>query len=480
MNAPAATLTTGRAGLRNAAWLVYAAALASSIPALRYYFVGEEGILVISSLEMHLRGDWLRLWLLGSDQRHGVFANWLIIAGSRVLGWEHVLAVTRAVMLLATAAAGGIVCVLVQRLYREARLAAFAAALCVCFADILFYRGWLGYRDPLFGMLVFAAIAALWLAVRERRFTWLVAALVSMTLAFLTKGLVAYAYVGAAALVLLARREGRAFLLQPAVIALGTAALVLPFAWVHWILADTGMGGRMTAEMVAKFGWDSVGAYVLKLVTYPVETLLRLAPASLLVGYWWYRQRATVTQVARDVEWRTALAIALVVFVPFWLAPQSHFRYLLPIVPLCAVVAAVAVYRLGEAHVRVTLKWLWLAIGLKLVFALAAFPWYQQAYRGANYAAAATDILARSAGQPLYANNVSASGLSVAGHVDLARLPQPPLTFPPGGWRDGFIITYGPDPALGQVVSLYRLGGATVALLCRGSACDSGLPPKPP
>ena len=471
MNAPAATLTPGGAELRNAAWLMYAAALASSIPALRAYFVGEEGILVISSLEMHLRGDWLRLWLFGSDQRHGVFANWLIIAGARVLGWEHVLAVTRAVMLLATAVAGAIVCLLVHRLYRDAALAAFAAALYVSFADILFYRGWLGYRDPLFGMLVFAAIAALWLAVRERRLTWLVAALVSMTLAFLTKGLVAYAYVGAAVLVLLARREGRAFLLQPAAIALGAAALALPFAWVQWILADAGMGGRMTAEMVAKFGWDSIGAYSLKLVTYPVETVLRLAPASLLLGYWWYRQRETVTQVARDIEWRTALAIALIVFVPFWLAPQSHFRYLLPIVPLCAITAALAVYRLGEGHVRVTLNWLWLAIGLKLVFALTAFPWYQQAYRGANYAAAATDILARSAGRPLYANNVSASGLSVAAHIDLARLLQTPLTFPPDEWRDGFVITYGPDPALGQVVTLYRLGGATIALLCRGAAC---------
>jgi hypothetical protein len=140
-------------------------------------------------------------------------------------------------------------------------------------------------------------------------------------------------------------------------------------------------------------------------------------------------------------------------------------------VPLCAITAALAVYRLGEGHVRVTLNWLWLAIGLKLVFALTAFPWYQQAYRGANYAAAATDILARSAGRPLYANNVSASGLSVAAHIDLARLLQTPLTFPPDEWRDGFVITYGPDPALGQVVTLYRLGGATIALLCRGAAC---------
>jgi 4-amino-4-deoxy-L-arabinose transferase-like glycosyltransferase len=473
-------MAPGRGALHNAAWLVYAAALASSLPALRFHFVGEEGILAISSLEMHLRGDWLRLWLFGNDQRHGVFANWLIIAGSRLVGWEHVLAVTRAVMLLATAAAGGIAYLLVQRLYRDAALAAFAAALYVSFVDILFYRGWLGYRDPLFGMLAFAAIAGLWLAARERRFGWLGMALAALTLAFLTKGLIAYAYAGAAALVLLARGEARAFLLHPVSIALGVIALCLPFAWFHWIVGDTALGGRMASEMLAKLGAESAGAYALKLVAYPLETALRLAPASLLLGYWWHRQRGAASRVARDVEWRTALAIALVAFAPFWLAPQSHFRYLLPIVPLCAVAAAVAVRELGERHVRLTLRWLWAAIGLKLVVALAAFPWYQQAYRGANYGAAATDILARSAGHSLYTVNVSASGLSIAAHVDLARLPQPPLTLPPDEWRDGFVISYGPDTRLGRVVTLYRLGGTTVALLCRGAACAPALPRRTP
>jgi 4-amino-4-deoxy-L-arabinose transferase-like glycosyltransferase len=471
MNAPLAMMAPNRPELRKAAWLVYAAALASSIPTLRFYFVGEEGILAISSLEMHLRGDWLRLWLFGGDQRHGVFANWLIMIGSSAVGWEHVLAVTRGVMLLSTAAAGAVAYLLVRRLWGDTALAAFAAALYASFADILFYRGWLGYRDPLFGMLVFAAVAALWLAARERQFTWLVAALAAVTLAFLTKGLIAYAYAGAAAFVLLWRREERAFLLHPVSIGLGAVALSLPFAWFHWIIGDAAQGGRMAAEILAKLAPEGLAAYALKLAAYPAETVLRLAPASLLLAYWWVRQRGAPALVARDVEWCTALAIALAAFAPFWLAPQSHFRYLLPIVPLCAVVVAVAVHRLGERCVRTTLKWLWIAIGLKLVFALAVFPYYQQHYRGANYLAAATDIIARSAGQPLYTINVGASGLSVAAHIDLLRLPQPPLTFPPAQWRDGFIIAYGPDRGLGEFVTNYRLGGTDLALLCRGAAC---------
>ena len=58
-----------------ALWWLFAAAVASSIPALWFYLVGEEGILVNSSLEMAQRGEWRRLWLFGMDAMHGVFAD---------------------------------------------------------------------------------------------------------------------------------------------------------------------------------------------------------------------------------------------------------------------------------------------------------------------------------------------------------------------------------------------------------------------
>jgi hypothetical protein len=174
-----------------AAWLLFAAAVASSIPTFWFYLVGEEGILLNNAIEMWQRGDWLRLWLFGIDHKHGVFANWLIIPAASVLGWDKTPGIARAVMVLSTAATGLVLYVLVLRLYRDAVLAVFAAALFVTFGDILFYRGWLAYRDPLFGMLVFAAIAALWIAVREQSARWLPAVIVCSTLALLTKGLIA-------------------------------------------------------------------------------------------------------------------------------------------------------------------------------------------------------------------------------------------------------------------------------------------------
>ena len=99
------------------------------------------------------------------------------------------------------------------------------------------------------------------------------------------------------------------------------------------------------------------------------------------------------------------------------------------------------------------------------------FPLYQARYRGANYAETAQIIRDRTQGPALYTNNVSASGLSVAAHINVARLPQPPLTFPPTKWVDGFVMAYEPDPKLGEVAAQYRPGGNVFYLLCRGAAC---------
>lgn len=456
--------------LTRQAWLIYAAAIASSIPTLWFFLVGEEGILVNASLEMWQRGDWLRLWLYGLDAQHGVFANWLIILLASAVGWEHAPGVTRAIMIASTALSGAMLAFLAHRLCRNVALAALAAAITVTFGDILLYRGWLGYRDPLLGMLVFGAIAALWLAVETRRAAWLLGTLLFATAAFLTKGIIVYALIGAAVLVFLWRRDARKFLLQPLPLLLAAVTLCAPFVWAHLIAGDQAHNSRMAAEIADKLMPLGVFAYLWKLIAYPLETLLRLAPLSLLV-LWWLWRRQQVKNIFRNPVVNIALAIAVVAFIPFWLAPQSHIRYLMPVFPLLALALAIALGALGDAHVRTALRWLWAMVALKFLLALVVFPLYQQQVRGENYALVAQQVIQRSAGFPLYSHDVSAAGQSVTAYVNIQRLPQPVLTFAPAQWDNGYALSNLPDAALGKVAAQYALAGDTLYLLCRGAAC---------
>ena len=109
----------------------------------------------------------------------------------------------------------------------------------------------------------------------------------------------------------------------------------------------------------------------------------------------------------------------------------------------------------------VATRWLAGAILLRFVLGLWLFPWYEAHYRG-NYAATAAEIEAVTRGFPLYATDVSATGLSVTAHLDTLRFPDEYLRWPPKQWTNGFVLSYGANAELGQTKATYPLGGNTL------------------
>ena len=453
-------------------WRLYAIAAATFLPAIAFHYVGEEAILPVSALEMWHRGEWARQLLYGENVQHNPLPNWLIILFASLAGWEHMLGIMRAITIAATVGTGLVLAWLARALYGDAAFAAFAALVYLTLADLFFYRGWLAYADPLFGFFVFGAMACLWVACLRRSAALLALAAAALTCAFMTKALTAYAFYGAAALVLLADRRHRAYLLGPASwIAHGVAA-ALPLLWLFVVHGDAGQGGRMFGEIVAKLAPAGFVEYLVKLASYSLDTIGALAPAGLLAAYYAWRGRTTGIEAA-DSHFRTVLWIAFIGYLPYWIAPHSSLRYLTPLYPLAGLAIARLLWRAGPQALAVTQRWLVAMLAAKLVLVLVAFPYYQSYYRGANYAAVARQILDRTAGHPLYTTNDSASGLSVTANIDVLRLPAAPITYPPQQWDSGFVITYKPDGAVGRVAEQYRLGGRDLYLLCRGAACST-------
>jgi 4-amino-4-deoxy-L-arabinose transferase-like glycosyltransferase len=469
---PLGTQSAGGDGPLRRMWVLYALAAIAFLPALRFHYVGEEAIFPLISLEMWHRGEWLRQVLFGENPQHNPLFNWIIIAGCQVTGWEHVLAVARAVTIAATVSSGLVLAWLARRLFGDRHFAALAAVAYLMLADVALYRGWLAYVDPLFGLFVFAAIACLWVACRERRLPLLALGVAALVAGFLTKALTAYVFYGAAVFVLAWDRGFRRFLLSPASLAIHAAGLAAIVVWYGLVPGGGGQGFRMFREMVDKFGPTALADYASKLATYPLQTFAKLAPAGLLAAYYLWKHRGGGNLDASP-EFRTAVAIAALNYLPYWLAPQSHTRYLMPIYPFAALICARLIWIARPASVAVTTRWFWALLAVKIVLVAALFPYYQKVYRGENYRQAARDILQRSAGHPLYTTNDSASGLSVAANIATLRLPAAPLTFPPAQWASGFVMSYAPDPRIGRVVDKFRLGGNDLYLLCRGAACEA-------
>src|SRR5689334_6913801 len=350
---------------------------------------------------MWYRGEWVKQIFYGGNLRQHPLYNWLIIPLASAAGWDQMLGVARAITIAATVGCGGVLAWLCRILYRDNTFAAFAALVYLTLADVFFYRGWLAYADPLFAFFVFAAIACLWIACERRNGSVLVLAAAALTCAFMTKAMTAYAFYGAAALVLFVRRDYRSFLLGKASWITHFAAAALPVAWLYFLPDNAGQGERMFTEIVVKLVPESLAAYALKIVVYPLDTMLRLAPALFIAAYYAWRTRASAL---RDDGGRlpTVLWILLLGYLPYWFAPQSAARYLMPLYPLAGLAIARVLWNSGAQAVTVTRAWLAAVVVLKLILVLAAFPYYQEHYRGRNFETAALDIQRRAAGHALY------------------------------------------------------------------------------
>ena len=448
-------------------WLVVIAAV-SFAPALAFYYVGEEAIFPISALEMWTNGDWIRQHMYGANLQHNPLYNWLIIPFASVVGWQYMLPVARAIAIASTLATAAILGWLALRLLQDRALAWFAALVYLTMADVALYRGWLAYVDPLFGMFVFGAVAAMWVACVEARPRFLVLALLSLTCAFMSKAFTAYVFYATAALVLLFTAKGRRLLLGRNSIMLHVLALLAPVAWLHWVPVNAGQGTRMFSEIIAKLLPASPWQYLQQLAGFPTESLWRMAPALPLAIYFGWRRRVAFKS---DPVLLAATAIAVLSYLPYWFAPLGAIRYLVPVYPLAALAVAAVLWRAGESAVRSSQRWLGGMLVFKVIAVVLLFPYYQSHYRGENYALAARDIIQLTNGQPLYVTDVSASGMSVAGYIDAYTQPAPPLRVPPAEWDNGFVIAYEEDAKLGRTFKHYPLAANNLYLLCRGAAC---------
>ena len=320
-------------------------------------------------------------------------------------------------------------------------------------------------------MIFSGAIAALWVACVQERPMLLVVAVVSLTCAFMSKAFTAYVFYASAVFVLLFTSSGRRVLLGRISITAHLLALLAPVAWLHWVPGTGGQGGRMFSEIIAKLMPESALFYLKQIFGFPLESAVRMLPALPLALFYAWRRKIALQS---DPVLATATAMALLCYLPYWFAPISGIRYLLPIYPLVALAAAVVLWRAGEAAMLVSRRWLVGMLVFKIVSMAIVFPYYQHHYRGENYAQAARDVMAVTAGHPLYTNDVSASGMSVAAYIDAYSHPAPALKRPPAQWESGFVLEYEEDPRIGQTFKRYPLAANNLYLLCRGAACAAG------
>ena len=176
-------------------WTIFWAGAGSFVPLLFLQYVGEEPFYPIVAQEMWAKKEFIVTTLYGTNFGRPALYSWLILLLTGVLGKANILIAARLITVSSTLLIGLTLAWLVRKIFDDRLLAAFAAAVFLS-GDVLLYRGWLAYADPLFSLFTFAAMAFLWVATEERRRDLLVFAALCLMGSFLAKVFTGYVFYG--------------------------------------------------------------------------------------------------------------------------------------------------------------------------------------------------------------------------------------------------------------------------------------------
>ncbi len=447
-------------------WLLFAlGSLSYVITFFSVQYTGEEAIYTVMSYEMRYHSLVLTPTMFGVSYTRPPLVNLLIIAVSELIGWPHMIVAERLVAALATIGSGLLLAWFARRLWGDRDFSVFAALVYLTIGDVLFYNGWLAYSDPLFAFFVLAAMLMAWLAVEQRRNTYLAMSLLALSCAFLAKVPTAYVFYAVTVIIATYRARAWRFLFSRSSIAMHLLAIAVPILWYSAAPEGGQMAHAAIAKVLEKQQSHGIFGNFFKLIYFPVRTSLQFLPIAGVLLYARLRHYPLSTR-PYDPHVSTALWIAGVNYIPYWLSTNAGaMRYLMPLYGLVALVLAAYAYGNGKTR-RLVVGWIITAVILKYVFALWAFPYYTKHFR-ADIDAIAKDILSVAKGESLYMTDVGWEGIAVAAQIDLAIAPGPPLVMAPQGLAHGFLIAERPDPAIGKLFRSYH----GLYLMCRGDAC---------
>ena len=453
-------------------WLCCLLAQFSFLTNVGLPYVAEEPVYTLGALEMVQNSDWISPTVFGANYARPPLMNWLIIPFANLFGWDHSLVVTRLIAGLSTLVLSFVLMGFVQRVFKNKNLALFSAIVFFSW-DVLFRRGWLAYADPLFSLFVFGAIASVWIAVEEERLDFLALALTCVIASFLTKALTGYVFYGITVCVLFYRSANRRFLLRPSSIILHLGSLVFLLVWTQWISRGN-HGPGMIVDIVTKLNMASLWQYIKKISFFPIDTFLRWLPASgLLVLFFWQnmRQKQTLPSL-KDQALVTLLWIFGLNYLVYWVAPQSHFRYLMPLFPLIAIILAHFIWQLGHAKVKLTVIAVFVVVVARYIAGFWTFPFYDEKHQG-NYENIAKEILEITRDKPLYTEDTTAKGLIIGAYICMQKLPEPTIKRVPNQDVDAFILSDNPgNLPNAKVKKVYQIGKSRLYVMCNRGACN--------
>lgn len=336
--------------------------------------------------------------------------NWLLIFSYQLFGEANELSI-RFFSVFSHLLSGALVFWVVKR-YLNLRLALYCSLGFLLSADILTYFSALGEIDLFYALITSLSIFLIYILGQQGRFCLLFLSVYTLTaIGFLTKGLTSLPFTAISLLVYFILTKNFKKLLGPAHI-LGIvlfAALVGGYFYVYAQYEDVaGWWSTLLSESTDKATAGGFMAFVEQLISFPLETLKILLPATFFVPLL-FLKGARERLRSQHFIWFCVL-IFVFNYPIYWFSTEAKSRYLYPLFPFAVIALTFLFFEMKQERFYRILKII--AYGCLVVFVLAmsAVPFLNELVpvEGAAYYVVFLVILLCSIGVMLYKGKINA------------------------------------------------------------------------
>jgi len=372
----------------NIQWIWYvltAIACAFMLLPIGIQLIGEESVYAVilqNMIEKNNYGD--------AFYRPPLFL-WASASLSHLLNLSSIELPLRLASIISSICAAMFAAIFAHKVFKQDNAGIIAALIFLMLGEIQFWYGWLGYADAMFLFFIFSAMVSTWLAAQFKQVRWYALAILLINAAFLTKALTAYVFFASTLIITAWGFHSWRFFLKPINIILSVLSIAAPIIWmqVH-NSGSNASSNQLIQDIVIRFNSIDVIAYIKHLITTPLEFFLRMMPLSFLVAWFIFRKQPAPTQ---NKEIRLIALILLINALPYWLAPFSSMRHIVPLYGWASLLLSYYFLQLNFQAKKIAIITIVITLFLKIIFSIWVLPFLKERDDSHSFKHIASDVI---------------------------------------------------------------------------------------
>ncbi len=319
-----------------------------------YRFRGEEPTRLVMAYEMSYKGSFFQPTYLGEEYyRKPPLINWLIIASSNVWDWNKFTG--RFISILASLLTA-LVIYLFGKMYifKEDLPSILSSVIFLSFIDVVFWYGFLIEIDMTLTLIAISLIFCMIVAFEKKSYLLFLVSGILTGFAFLLKGFPAFVFLGATYVALMIYHI---FVKNFCIRFLSGFLLSILFSIVPIVLWVLNLDHPK--EYISVLWGESFGRvnqskdfskFISHLVFYPLLNVKQTLLVSIVFIIF-----AVIKKWKLEIKNNRMMLIILIVFlinyIPYWISAGARGRYILPLLPMVALMFAYFFYHLGRDRI---------------------------------------------------------------------------------------------------------------------------------